>query len=216
MRFSKMTFIIFAISLMFYSCRFSGVRGDGDLSSEIREIDNFKKVDISGNFDVEINVGQSNRLEIIAESNLLKYIRSKTKNDILFISTKKHLKPRKDLKVIISTEYLEDIECSGVNNITANGINSDKFTIDLSGAGSINISGETKYLNIDVSGAADLMAKNLITDKVIIDVSGAANAEVYANKACYAEVSGAGNIELYGDADDVNYDISGAGSLTRK
>ena len=63
---------------------------------------------------------------------------------------------------------------------------------------------------------ADLMAKNLITEDVSIDVSGAANAEVYASKSCIAEVSGAGYIELYGDAVDVNMDISGAGSLTRK
>ena len=60
------------------------------------------------------------------------------------------------------------------------------------------------------------MAKELITEDIRIDVSGAANAEIFASNSCKAEVSGAGFIELYGDATDVNMDISGAGSLERR
>ena len=129
---------------------------------------------------------------------------------------KENLRPRDDLKIIISVPNLESIDCSGVNDVIAKGVNSDKFEIDLSGAASIKIAGSAKRLYIDVSGAADLLAKELITEDVRIDVSGAANAEIYASNSCDAEVSGAGYIELYGDAKDVNMNISGAGSLERK
>lgn len=204
------------IVLFLVSCNFHGVRGNGELISEIRDVENFQKVDVSGNYDVEIIINNNTKVEVFAESNLLKYIKTRVKNDVLYIYSKKNLRPREDLKILIETPNLYAIDCSGVNDIFAKGINSDQFNIDLSGAGSINISGRTQYLNIDVSGAADLMAKEFITENIKIDVSGAANAEVYASKSCNAEVSGAGYIELYGEAEDVKMDISGAGSLERK
>lgn len=209
-------FFLILASLTLISCRITGVKGNGDLISEIREFDEFENIDVSGNFEVIIEVGEEQNVEIVAESNLLKYIKTKVKKETLFINSRKNLRPRKDLKIIVKVEDLYSIECAGVNEICAKGIDSDEFYIDLSGAGSINISGTTAMLRIDVSGAADLMAKNLITENISIDVSGAANAEVYASNSCIAEVSGAGFIELYGDATDVNMDISGAGSIERR
>ncbi|MDX1700404.1 MAG: head GIN domain-containing protein, partial [Melioribacteraceae bacterium] len=156
------------------------------------------------------------RVEIFAESNLMKHIKTRVKKNTLYLSSRKNLRPTEDLMVLISVPELLAIDCSGVNDIVAENINSENFDIDLSGAGSINISGMTGLLKIDVSGAADLMAKELITEDIRIDVSGAANAEVFASNSCKAHVSGAGFIELYGDATDVNMDISGAGSLERR
>jgi hypothetical protein len=211
----KFLFVLL-FSTLLVSCKLTGIRGNGDQISEIREIDDFKRIDVSGNFDVEIQVGEPLKLEIVAESNLMKYIKTKVKNNTLYIMTKENLRPREDLKILVTVSKLEAIECSGVNDVIAQGINSDKFEIDLSGAASIKISGNTNRLYIDVSGAADLLAKDFITEDVRIDVSGAANAEVYASNSCDADVSGAGYIELYGNAQDVNMNISGAGSLERK
>jgi len=212
---AKIILLVF-ISFLLVSCKLTGIKGNGDLVNDLREVEGFEKVDISGNFEVEINVGENTRLEIIAESNLLKYIKARVKKNTLYISSRENLRPRKDLKILINCPELYAIECSGVNDIIAKGINSDEFDIDLSGAASIDISGKTEYLKIDVSGAADLMARHFLTENVSIDVSGAANAEVYASHSCNAEVSGAGFIELYGEAKDVNMDISGAGSLERR
>jgi hypothetical protein len=213
----KNNIILIAILLIsLVSCRFTGVRGDGDLQTETREIDNFDKIDVSGNFEVGIEVGQPKSLVVIAENNLQDYIKTYVKRNTLFISTRKNLKPTEDLRIKITIPYLNGIECSGVNDVFAQGINADDFYIDLSGAGSIDIKGNTKKLKIDVSGAADLRAEELITENIKIDVSGAANASVYASISCVADVSGAGFIELYGDAQDVNMDISGAGSLKRR
>ena len=207
---------ILLLSTLFVSCKLTGIKGNGDLISEIRSIEDFNKIDVSGSFEVEVQVGEPTKLEILAESNLMKYIKTKVKNNTLYIMTKENLRPRNDLKVIISVPKLVALECSGVNDVIAQGIDTDKFEIDLSGAASIKISGNANRLYIDVSGAADLLAKDLITEDIRIDVSGAANAEIYASNSCDAEVSGAGYIELYGDAKDVNMNISGAGSLDRK
>lgn len=214
MKFSLL--ILISISLSLVSCRFGGVRGNGEVISETREIEDFNKIDISGNYEVHIQMDDENKMEVFAESNLMKYIHTYVKGNTLYITSKKNLKPRKDLIIKLMCKELNSIDCSGVNDIIASDIRSDYFKIDLSGAGSIKIDGEANRLKIDVSGAADLDARNFITKSVNIDVSGAANASIYASESCNAEVSGAGYIELYGDAKDVSTDISGAGSLTRK
>jgi hypothetical protein len=208
--------IVLLASLFLISCKLTGIKGNGDLTTETREIDNFEKLDVSGHFKIEVKVGDNKNLAILAESNLLKYIKTEVRGNTLHVYSKENLKPREDLIITVTVPKLIGINCSGANDIFAEGINSEEFDIDLSGAGSINISGKANLLAIDVSGAADLVAKELITEHVKIDVSGAANASVYATNSCNAEVSGAGNILLYGDAPNIKTDISGAGSLERK
>ena len=200
---------------LLFSCSFNGIRGNGNIVNEEREISQFNKIDVSGRFDVDIEVGKSVSLVITAEDNLLKYIKTKVRNNTLIITTKENLHPRDDLVLKITTPKLNEIDCSGANDLTIANVKTDKFSIDLSGAGSIEINGKAKKFYIDISGAADLDASEFIVEDVKIDISGAASADVYASKSLYAEVSGASSIKLYGNAEDVKTDISGIGSFSR-
>ncbi|MBK8946556.1 MAG: DUF2807 domain-containing protein [Ignavibacteriae bacterium] len=213
---TKNLILIIIASVSFYACKIGGIKGNGEEISEIRNIDSFEMVDVSGNFDVEIESGKSQTLTIYAESNLVDLIKTKVKKNTLFIYSKENLRPTKKMLISITVPELSSINCSGANNVIAKEVNSERFEIDLSGAGYVEIEGSTNILNIDLSGAADLMAKDFMSENIKIDVSGAANAKVYASKSINADVSGAGNIELYGDANDITTDISGAGSLERK
>ena len=206
--------LLLTIPLLF-SCSFNGIRGNGNIVNEEREISQFNKIDVSGRFDVDIEVGKSVSLVITAEDNLLKYIKTKVRNNTLIITTKENLHPRDDLVLKITTPKLNEIDCSGANDLTIANVKSDKFSIDLSGAGSIEINGIAKKFYIDISGAADLDASEFLVEDVKIDISGAASADVYASKSLYAEVSGASSIKLYGNAEDVKTDISGIGSFSK-
>lgn len=208
--------ILFAIAVLLTSCKIGGIKGNGEWTSETRDVETFSKVDVSGNFNVEIVVNESQNIVINADENLMKYIKTKAKNNTLYIYSKENLKPSDDIVINISVKDLDYIDCSGINNITALGINSKIFAVDLSGAGSIELEGETNSLNIDVSGAAELIAKKLITQNIKIDVSGAANAEIYASNTVDGDISGAGSVDLYGTAKVLNLDVSGAASLNRK
>ncbi|MCB0730436.1 MAG: DUF2807 domain-containing protein [Ignavibacteriae bacterium] len=213
----KIKYSLFVVlSIIISSCKLSGIKGNGDVQSEIRKIENFDKIDVSGKYIVDINIDKNLKLEIEAESNFFKYIKTEVKNDILFIYSSENLKPTEDLRIRLDIPKLNGIECSGANEIYAKGINSSDFKVDLSGASSINLAGKSSLLKIDVSGAADLFAKEFFSEDVEIDVSGAANAEVFASNSLDADVSGAGNIQIYGDAKKVKTNISGAGSIDRK
>ncbi|MEE9431664.1 MAG: head GIN domain-containing protein [Melioribacteraceae bacterium] len=212
----KIKYLLIFVPFLIVSCSFKGVKGNGNIVEDTRNVSEFSKIDVSGNYEVEINIGENTLVEIIAEENLLKLIKTKVKKHTLYISSRENLRPTEDLLIRISVENLSAIECSGVNDIIANNVDTEEFDIELSGAGSILINGKAERFFLEISGAADIEAKDFIVEDVVIEVSGAANAEVYASQSVDAEVSGAGFIELYGDAKRVRTDISGAGSLVRK
>lgn len=203
-------------SITFTSCTFWGVRGNGRVKTENRNIGEFTKVDASGAYSIKIKVGESPSIRIKAEENLLPLIRTKVKGNTLVIDTKKNLSPRKELLIEITTNELTSIECSGANDIEVVGIDTDKFEVDLSGAGSIVLDGKTDKFYGDLSGAGSINAKGLIANKVYISVSGAANAVVYAKEFLDASVSGVGSVDYYGDPQNTKTNVSGVGSITRK
>ena len=102
------------------------------------------------------------------------------------------------------------------NNITVYGINGSDFEVDVSGAGSVNLSGEVDRFRADLSGAGSINAKELKAKDVRVSVSGAASADVYAKDYLDASVSGVGSISYYGDPAKTKTDVSGVGSISRK
>ncbi len=203
-------------SFVITSCTFWGVRGNGRVKTENRNVSEFTKIDASGAYSIKIKVGESPSLRIKAEENLLSLIRTKVKGNTLVIDNKKNLSPRKELLIEITTRDLTSIDCSGANDIEVIGINTDRFEVDLSGAGSIELEGEVEKFYGDLSGAGSINARSLIANKVYISVSGAASASVHAKEFLDATVSGVGSIDYYGNPQNTKTNVSGVGSITRK
>lgn len=195
---------------------FGNVTGSGTMKLEKRDVPAFSAVNISGAFDVEIVVQKEQSLEIEGDDNLLPLIKTEVKNGVLSINNEKSFSTKKALRVRISVPDLDAISTSGASEFTVTNVKSDEFNIEASGAGSIEISGETKTLEVGMSGAVNLDAKDLKAQKVNITSSGAASADVYASEELRASVSGAGNVDYYGDPKTVSEDASGAGSISKK
>jgi hypothetical protein len=213
---TKIISAVLLISIILSGCGFWGVRGNGKLKDETRKIMEFNRIDAGGAFTIIIKVGQSPSVKITGEENLLSYIRTNVRGNTLVIDTKKSISPRKEIVIHITTPKLESIDASGANNVIADGISAEEFEVSLSGAGTIDIKGESLKLKAEISGAGTIDAKDLKAEDVKISVSGAANAEVYASKSINATVSGVGSINYYGDPKDVKTNVSGVGSISRK
>jgi hypothetical protein len=196
--------------------KFGNVTGSGTMKVEKRDVPAFTALNISGAYDVEIVVQKEQSLEIEGDDNLLPLIRTEVKNGVLSINNEKSFSTKKALHVRISVPNLEALSTSGASEFTITNVKTDEFNIEASGAGSINISGETKTLEVGMSGAVGLDAKDLKAQKVTVTTSGAASADVYASEELRASVSGAGNVDYYGDPKTVSEDASGAGSISKK
>ena len=207
------------VTLSFLGCRdwgIMGVRGNGKVVTENREIGDFTEMELGGAYCVDIKVGSSPSIVIHGEENIIRYIRTRIEGNRLVIDTKKNISPRKEIKIKITVPRLNYLESSGACDIYAENINSDHFSMDMSGAGSVELNGKADKFDVDISGAASLAAKNLKTKSTRVSLSGAASAEVYAYDYIDASVSGVGSITYYGNPKDVRKDVSGVGSISKR
>ena len=203
-------------TLVLSGCGFWGVRGNGRMTEEVRDIREFNKIDASGAYTIKVKVGEEPRLKISAEENLMKYIRTDVRGNTLIIDSRKSISPRKEIRIYVTTPELYSIDCSGANNVYAQDIDADNFRVELSGAGNIDLHGQTDRLRAEISGAGNIDARNLKANEVIISVSGAASADVYAKDYLDASVSGVGSIDYYGNPKKTNTSVSGVGSISRR
>ena len=229
----KRIFFLIVIAFTLNSC-INTIDGNGIVVKEKRTIETFTKIDISGGFEIMMNQGNEERLELETDENLLELIETEVKNNTLYISSTKPIGNASSLKLYITTVNLEDIDASGAIELKNNGtfntenldinvsgaadiildIDIENLDIDLSGASETTLIGNVDNFNIDISGAGELNAKKLKTKNTSIDISGAGSAIVNVNKTLEASVSGAGSVK-YTENPKVKKDINGAGSIEK-
>jgi len=210
-------FILFVLSVSVFGCRFgNGVRGNGKVVEETRNVKTFNKIDVSGVFTVVVEIADENSVLVSAEENLMKYIRTKVKGNKLIIDTRKNISPKKQLTVFVKTKSLTEMEASGATDIEINGLDEESFKLEISGAAECEISGRVGKFKAEVSGAGNVDARDLVSDYAKLDISGAGDIRITVNKGLDADVSGAASVIYYGDPEEVNLDTSGAASVKKK
>ena len=215
----KRTLLLASLILLAGGChleKFQKTSGSGKMKLEKRTVPAFTAVEISGAYDVEIVAQKDQKLEVEGDENLLSLIITEVKNGVLSVRNEKGFDTEHKLRLRISLPTLDSISTSGANDIVASNVKSDEFSINASGAGNMQVSGEAESLQVEISGAGEVDAKDLRARKVTISSSGSAQADVYASEELRANVSGAGNVTYYGDPKNVSEDTSGSGSISKK
>ncbi len=102
---------------------------------------------------------------------------------------------------------------SGAVNGEMKNLDAADVTIRIAGAGSIRMEGKTDALAMDVAGAAKVDAEALTAATAKIDIAGAGTVTMTVTDALDAGISGTGSVHYYGDPENVNARVSGAGSI---
>lgn len=202
--------------LLAVACERKGIPGNGVIKEESRDIEDFTGLSVSGSFQVDLDLEEEAGFIITGEENLLPFIRSKNQGGRLIIDTNQKISPTETIKIKLSAMQLEELESSGANNIVVEKIKGSNLEVDLSGAGSINLTGEVDEFELDVQGVGNVYARSLIAKQVDISLVGAANAEAYAAESLDARVTGVGSIDYYGNPQKVDSNVTGVGRINRK
>ena len=199
-----------------FSFNFKGVRGSGQMASDTRNATGFKGVDVGGVFQVEITAQKDFSVEVDADDNLLQYIKTDVRNGVLHIETERKISPSGPIRVRVSAPEIENLDVSGVANVTATNIKTDELVLDSSGASKINISGEVGKFVVDVSGATKIDAENLVVSDATVDASGASTVVLNVSGELRADASGASKIAYSGTPTSVKKSTSGASRVSPK
>lgn len=231
------TLVLILSMTMQSSCTyaFRGIKGDGNVVKEKRDVTSFSGIDVGGAFKVYLTQGSSEKLEIEADENLLPIIKTEVKGGTLYISTKEDIRDSEALNIYLTFKEMHEIDvsgacdlsgedkftfndlemdCSGASNIDLK-ITANSLELDCSGASNITLYGSAQKVEMDVSGASHFDAYDLEVEDFEIEVSGAAGAKIFVTGELSANVSGAAHLKYKGDARIVHHDVSGAGSMKK-
>ncbi len=236
----RISILLAALLLVFSSCsNFMGkrIRGNGKVTSETRTASTFSGVKVSGAIDLYVSNGASTAIRVEADENLMKYIIVENDGDMLKIRPKSgiNLKPSRAIRVYVSAPSFSRLEASGAcdifseNKILSQGtlqldlsgasdakldLNAPKVDVDVSGACSVTLKGETRDFTVEGSGSTDIKCYELLAENTKVDISGAGNAQVFASVKLDVDVSGAADVKYKGNA-TVSQQVSGAGSVKK-
>ncbi len=234
----KYSFLVFSL-LMITSCDIKDhyIEGNENRKEEIRELSEFNKIEVKGNFRIKLNQGNQHQLAVSSSSNLSDYIMSEVHQQTLYISVPENMviKDRQTIDLHIEFKNLENIKTEGnceiksknkinVNNLAivsagASDVNlkikSTQIDWELPGASSIYLEGEVQRMVLHSAGALKLNSQECSVDTFFIEMNGAGNAKVKVENKLKVNINGAGVLYYSGNPDKVISNIGGIGKVKR-
>ena len=196
-------------------CHLPGVRGNGQIKTEERQVAAFANVDTSGSFEIEWQNG-SPAFRITTDENLLPYIENNVSDDTLRLRTRDHIWPTHGIKIVISSPTRTGGRLRGAVKLTAKQLSGPTFALESKGASEVTLSGNIDRLSVDMTGASQLAAAGLQTKTAEISTTGAGDAEVAVSDTLNVAITGAGKVTYSGNPATIKKQITGAGSIRHK
>lgn len=212
------------------------VKASDRTEKEVRKVQAFEGIDVSSAIKVEVLDGSAtNVITIDAPDNILQYIKTEVKNNMLVVYIDRSISMNNsEVKISFPHQKIRNIKASGASVVKINGqhkvedfkigasgasviktsVIANTISIEGSGASSIEVSGNTQSLNIGISGASSFKGKALKAANVDVECSGASNATVWAVDQIKASGSGASSIRYINEPGlQVKKSVSGASSV---
>ena len=236
LKMKKISILITIISIAMLGISLSAC--GGEIKTESRTVTGFNSVSISTFGELQIRQGSIESLTIEAPSDYLRYLETTVENNSLNISMRRGFigAPVRRVIYTLTVKDLNSLSFSGAGAIKIlDGLQSQDFSLNLSGAGSIEIdslitnsltvnfssagaiviAGKVEKQSVNLSGVGSYEAGDLESKSAIINLTGAGSATVWASGTLGVTISGVGSVSYYGSP-QVSQNISGLGSVNSK
>jgi hypothetical protein len=173
------------------------VTGSGTVDTETREVSNFDAISLENMGNVYITVGNTEKLTIEAEDNLLPLLTSEVENGTLKLGVVRgrNIDPTKPITYNITVKDLKDITLAGSGVINSAPLEADTMTVMLAGSGNIQLEGVTSTnFNVTIAGSGNINVDEVSTERID------------------AEINGSGDIRIAGEAQRQTLSVNGSGS----
>lgn len=175
------------------------IKGDGVTNSFVRNVGPYESISIGGFYDVNLISGEEGRITLKGEGNLIENLIVEVKNNELIIRTKNFIdlipSRKSTIEITIPVKEIEGIKLSGSGSIASNfTLKSPKFSVALSGSGTIDTEIDATEINGALAGSGD----------VTLHVS---------SSSVKLLLTGSGSYQLDGKTDTVDVKVSGSGDV---
>lgn len=193
------------------------IDGNGDITTNSRELGSFNAVHISGDFHVDIDTAGYTSATVRADKNLIEFVETQIIGNTLFIESRNGvcLNPSDPVEVNVTVPYFNgiylegsgyvhsfgtdagsmEIVLSGSGRIDIAQVHADDLYLELEGSGIINTGAETINSEVHLEGSGEIrVAGSTVSAGLSITGSGKVKAGSFDSKVCEAYLSGSGVI----------------------
>jgi len=227
---------LFILSLVIITTvKASCIDGNGQLETKRLELEKFEKLSLSTKSKIFLYQGPEQKIDVIAESNLIEYLSTKIKDGTWSVHFKECVDPTKPVEIHITLPVIRSLELNGASDLIAseviksedlevevNGSAKLELTLevknletDINGSGDIRYSGSVESHEIEISGAADIGAYELKSKHSKIVIRGAGDVKVNVETSLKIKIFGAGDIKYRGNPDQLEITKYGAGDVKK-
>ena len=230
---------VFAIlSIVFSSCWLIGpsVKGNGNVTEEVRQVDEFDRIKVSRGMNVYITQGSPAKVVVIADSNLHEVIRTDVEGGILKIYTDENVRWAEEKKVMVTVEKLSAVETTSGSNVWSQGqirsenlelratsganqtmeVDAKFLSADCSSGANIKLSGLAQEAELETSSGANLKGQDLKANRCKMDASSGGNVSSTVVEKLDASASSGGNIVYWGEPTSTDIQQSSGGNIHKK
>jgi len=192
---------IFFSLILFISCEDIWnycVDGNGTRMYETRQLESFSRIQVSGDFDVQIDTSRESSVVVEADENLLDLVVTHVSGDKLIIESRDDhcLRPSRPIEIKIKTSSVSEIILEGSGYINCYGLRTEDLTIELDGSGQIECyEVEATSVTLDLQGSG-MISTSLLTENL------------------EARLEGSGEIRMNGESVNSDYKITGSGHIS--
>jgi hypothetical protein len=177
------------------------VVGSGTIGAEARSLPEFSKVALDGLGKLEVRHGESERLVVTADHNLLPYMVSEVRGDTLFLGNAPKVDFRTDHEILyqLTVSEIDRLVLSGTTIADLGGIDVRTLDIDASGISMIEIRGHADVQRVRLAGVVGYDATRLQSRHVDAHISGVSTALVRASETLRGRVQGLSSLAYIGN-----------------
>jgi hypothetical protein len=192
------------------------VSGSGHVTSESRQVAGFDRVDLSGSGELTITQGATESLTVEADDNIRPVLTSEVSGRTLTLGTKNgtNIRPSRPVRYTVTMKTVHGIGVSGSGRANASGVSTDTLALDVSGSGSMGVSGSAARETVDISGSGRVRGTSLAARTAQVSVSGSGECDVNATDTLNVDISGSGTVRYTGSP-SIHQTISGSGSISK-
>jgi hypothetical protein len=193
---------------------FSQVVGTGDVVTQQRTVNPFRRVSVKGSEDVSISVGGAQSVGVEAQPNVAEVIETKVRDGTLEVKSEKSYATTKKVLVRVTVPSLDGVTISGSSSVTIVGARGPSLDLKTNGSGDYEASGNVDRLSYTSNGSGDARLARLIVRDAVVRIHGSGGVKLHVSGTLDVEILGSGDVTYIGTPRIVRQVIRGSGSIS--
>lgn len=238
----KNLFLLVISSLLFItaSCAdgYNLITPSKNIITESRYESGFTAINARGGVNLYISQGDTEKIEIQANDNVMPYVECFKREDELIIKIRDHIQfsgRAKTLNVYITTRNVDEIDVTGGSSITfaetfvgpsldlditgggevRGAVGLGKLSVDITGGADVELTGKCTELDFESTGGATFKSTGLVSQNAEFDVTGGAEISMVGSCVNFTlAVTGGGEFRGFGYVtDNARINVSGGADV---